>query len=1226
MKRISIISAVVYLFIAVLTLSPALGALENVPLHNISKKTHSVLNSQRLRCPADLPSEIKEKIVRHMQRTDYDIHREKRKLSSIQDSLYSAFNRNQNMDAFFTHDSVHLLSSRKIDPEWHLEMKLSAYGYEGTMKKTSHVQPVDIYTSGHRIEYRRKMFTEWYVNNENGLEQGIILNQPPAAQHKTSDSLIVEWEVKSSLLPMLEQTEESIIFCQSKNKKILHYGGLKAWDSDGRRLSAKLALRKPREKDGASRIAFLVDDRNASYPITIDPVFSLMKKLVRLEHAWSANYGESVAIDGDIVAVAGPSCHKDNVGGSTGAVYIYYRNLGGPDSWGQAKKVVGLDSQSSDHFGDTIALDGNTLAVKAPGDGSVYIFERNYGGTDNWGQVKKISAIGNSIALDCDTLVIGSYVFERNYGGTDNWGQIKQFSAYSGSVSISGDTVILGVYSDSDNGTNAGAAYIYERNAGGDENWGEVTKIKASDGAAENRFGLAVAIDGDIIVVGASRKNSWTGAAYVFERNIGGPDNWGEVHKITASDGATDDSFGNAVGIDGDRVIIGSYGNDAMGESSGAAYVFERNFGGAETWGEIKKIFPDDGDEWDRFGQVVAISGETITVGANWDEENGYGSGSAYVFNRNQGSTDNWGKTTKLLPVDMGELPGDRFGISAAIDFDRAVVGAYNAQDIYGSGFGGAYIFERDHGGTDNWGQFRRVGAYSLGATGDRFGWSVSICGDLVVVGAPYDDDNGTSSGSIYIFDRNKLGSDSWGYDLVKKITPIDGAPSDYFGWSVDIFIDTVVVGAYGDDDDGSVSGSAYIFERNEGGLDNWGLVKKLTAFDGAAGNEFGRSVSVFLDTIVVGACKDDDFGINSGSIYIFDRNTEWWGLEKKVSTGDMGAYDYFGYSVSVTWEKVLVGAYGDDDNGSGSGAAYVFNHNEGGLGNWGLVKKILASDGAAGDAFGHAVDISGNWAVVGAYYDDDNGSNSGSAYTFDEYEGGAGNWGEINKITDSNGAANDLFGDAVAIFPETVVVGAYQYDEYGIDSGAAYIFSSAPPVQPDLVVLSVVANPINPEPGELVNISVTVKNHGTGDAGPFTIDWYADLTSPPSVSQTGDSSENVASLAADATHVVNTTYMYSSAGNYNMYVQVDTQDQVEESEENNNVLGPVFLVVGACEGDFDVDGDVDGSDLAVFAADFGRTDCDTGNPCEGDFDRDKDVDGSDLAVFAADFGRTDCL
>ena len=137
MKRILITFPTVFILIAVLQLSPAFGALDHVSSDNSSENTHVLLKNQRLNCLADLPSEIKGKIVRHMQKADYDIHSEKIKLPSGQDSLYSAFNRNRNINSFFTHDGVYLLSDRKDDPEWYLEMNLSAYGYEGTMEKTS---------------------------------------------------------------------------------------------------------------------------------------------------------------------------------------------------------------------------------------------------------------------------------------------------------------------------------------------------------------------------------------------------------------------------------------------------------------------------------------------------------------------------------------------------------------------------------------------------------------------------------------------------------------------------------------------------------------------------------------------------------------------------------------------------------------------------------------------------------------------------------------------------------------------------------------------------------------------------------------------------------------------------------------------------------------------------------------------------------------------------------
>lgn len=136
-----------------------------------------------------------------------------------------------------------------------------------------------------------------------------------------------------------------------------------------------------------------------------------------------------------------------------------------------------------------------------------------------------------------------------------------------------------------------------------------------------------------------------------------------------------------------------------------------------------------------------------------------------------------------------------------------------------------------------------------------------------MVAGAPYDDDKGSSSGSAYIFDRNYDGSgDGWGYDRVKKITASDGAAGDCFGWSVDISGGVAVVGAYGDDDKGSGSGSAYIFQKDAGGTNNGGFVKKLLALDGAAGDAFGHAVSISGDRAVVGAYNDDDVASSSGS------------------------------------------------------------------------------------------------------------------------------------------------------------------------------------------------------------------------------------------------------------------------------------------------------------------------------------------------------------------------
>jgi len=209
-------------------------------------------------------------------------------------------------------------------------------------------------------------------------------------------------------------------------------------------------------------------------------------------------------------------------------------------------------------------------------------------------------------------------------------------------VAISGDTVVVGAEEEDGTGYNFGAAYLFERNQGGADNWGEVKKLTASDGADDDRFGCSVAISGDTVVVGAYGEDgagATRGAAYVYERNYdpSNPstplaDNWGQVKKLTASDGEDYDGFGNSVAISGDTVAVGASGEDGAGNYRGAAYLFERNWGGADNWGEVQKLTASDGADDDHFGFSVAISGDTVVVGARYKDGAGTNRGAAYVF------------------------------------------------------------------------------------------------------------------------------------------------------------------------------------------------------------------------------------------------------------------------------------------------------------------------------------------------------------------------------------------------------------------------------------------------------------------------------------------------------------------------------------------------------------------------------------------------------------------
>ena len=258
------------------------------------------------------------------------------------------------------------------------------------------------------------------------------------------------------------------------------------------------------------------------------------------------------------------------------------------------------------------------------------------------------------------------------------------------SVAVSGDTAVVGAMWEDAGGADAGAAYVFQRDEGGAGDWGEVTKLTASDAQASAQFGESVAMSGDTAVVGA-RGAFAAGAAYVFQRDQGGAANWGQVKRLTASDAQGGDQFGFSVAVSGNTAVVGANTEDAGGSNAGAAYVFQRNEGGADNWGEVKKLTASDAQAGDGFGISVAVSGDTAVVGAHSEDTGGNNAGAAYVFGRDQGGADNWGEVKKLLASDA--QVDDQFGISVAVSGDTAVVGA-DGEDAGGISAGAAYVFQ----------------------------------------------------------------------------------------------------------------------------------------------------------------------------------------------------------------------------------------------------------------------------------------------------------------------------------------------------------------------------------------------------------------------------------------------------------------------------------------------------------------------------------------------------
>ena len=312
-------------------------------------------------------------------------------------------------------------------------------------------------------------------------------------------------------------------------------------------------------------------------------------------------------------------------------VYELYTGLNFPLT---QNKFIATQPADDDNFGSAIAMDGDTFVVgvandddAGTGSGSVYIF--TYNGND-W-IAEKLTA-GDAVAGD----------------------------GFGSSVAIEGDTLVVGAENNDVDGYNsAGSIYIYERINGV---WTFDEEILAPNVINSGHFGSSVSIDGSTIVVGARHYDSSRGAIYVYTPN---GSSWAG-QQLTASDGVASDSFGHSVDIDGDRIIVGALGHDQNGAQSGTAYVFTNNGG---TWTSVE-VLAADGLAGDSFGGSVAVSGDTIAIGAPGDDGTDSDSGIVYVYTYDGSSWIEEATLTAEAPV-----LGGRFGSSVALEEDTLVMG-----------------------------------------------------------------------------------------------------------------------------------------------------------------------------------------------------------------------------------------------------------------------------------------------------------------------------------------------------------------------------------------------------------------------------------------------------------------------------------------------------------------------------------------------------------------------
>lgn len=386
-------------------------------------------------------------------------------------------------------------------------------------------------------------------------------------------------------------------------------------------------------------ILFIISARNSFGQTT----FTQIRKISNIGSG--NNFGWKVDIDGDYAIAA--NYHKNAT--DRGEVYVYYKHQGGYNNWGAVDTLRPNTLINNSWFGTSLAISGTTIMVVAkssstiPGghNGMAYVFDVDPVNCNQWIETGRIiSPTGSSgqwlgvlnADLYGDVAVLGNFsfpswqgmaaqIYYRNQGGANNWGRVTTITSsdfdngdgFSWDVHLSGDDLIVGAYLANNGGSRNGAAYIFSRNQGGANNWGQVRKIIASDGAFDDDFGISVAIDGDIAVVGAQANDNANGtdagAAYIYGRNQGGVNNWGQIRKIIGSNTAAGDLFGQDVTIYNDLILVNNNQNEIN------SYLFQQNFGGTNNWGETQIISatPAPGAHW--YGHDAALTSEAIIIG-----------------------------------------------------------------------------------------------------------------------------------------------------------------------------------------------------------------------------------------------------------------------------------------------------------------------------------------------------------------------------------------------------------------------------------------------------------------------------------------------------------------------------------------------------------------------------------------------------------------------------------
>ena len=749
--------------------------------------------------------------------------------------------------------------------------------------------------------------------------------------------------------------------------------------------------------------------------------------------------GTSVAATGDYVAVSSP---RDDALGVVDVGQVHLFQVDGT----LLTTIPNPVGRPGDRFGASLALFGQTVAVGAPNAdlgatdaGAVYLFDIPTGqlrATITNPDPHEFDAFGSSVALSPGRLVVGAPFDDTN--GSDSGsayffdtatGELLQawsraaaspYDRFGGAVAIDGELVAIGADHADVDAIDDGAVYLFRHDSG------ELLREHRNPSPANfEYFGSSVALDGEQLAVGTFREGSTApsaGAVYLYATTTGapGPAIFNPAPMLA-------DYFGESIDLLDDQLVIGARRADGVETpDSGVAYTFSATTG--ELRGTMRNPTPG---RFDFFGGAVALSENVVVVGAYSDDEAAPDAGAAFFFDAETGAL----QQTVHAPTPSSL---DYFGYAVAVSGQTVAVGAL--QDDQASTDGGAiYLINAETSNVEHVLTNPHAERYA------NFGNAVAMDGNLVVVGAFRGGDVG--EGRAFVFDAVTG-------DLVSELANPDPAPFDSFGFAVAIHGDIVAVGAHRDDVNGIDTGSVYLYDAVSGLP-----LGRVDSPDPDPYDQFGYSLALSSELLVVGAANESRAGDQVGGVYLFDLATQI--LRQTLSHPDPSTSDLFGSSVDIAGDTIAVGAPRKDLAEVDAGAVYLFHAHEGALI---ATLRDVTRGGAA--LFGYDLAMTESYLLVGAYQEKSaTGATIGACYLYDSQTGLL-----LGELSNRMAGSSDLFGWSVAAGHDAFVVGAPLADGLGTDRGAVYLYSAHQNGRP----IAILSNPFVGREGESLRLSAT--------------------------------------------------------------------------------------------------------------------------------------------------------